>query len=631
MKEIFAVVLAVAQIGGGIASLNVMDFNEQEGAPAVTDGDSEQSQEVPETGTTETGDEQSGDGTSSSSETEETEETGAGTGEETTQESDPSEQASEEGTEDPTPTPGTEEDPGDIMSNPEDGNGSPDPLTQNYGSQIDAFVARLYSVTLNRTPDEEGLRSWADLLADKKATGASVARGFIYSPEFQGLDLSNEDYVECMYLAFMGRASDPAGKAGWVSVLESMGRTEGRENVFAGFANSSEFLGICDSYGIVRGYYRSDFDCDETGKVNLFVERLYTVILGRSSDPNGLNEWTGALLSHSNTGIEAAAGFVFSREYLRMNKTDSEYIDDLYMAFMGRAADPVGKQAWLSRLAAGDSRRSVFNGFAGSDEFTAICESYGILRGSELPLANITTGGEVSWEAAMESRGTYVPYNWIDSMIDQCEYWLSYDPSVTYRMGGKSCESGSIDCSGFVTQLMRRALGTMAMSGSFASNPNSSANFEGYQDMTVRGTWNDNRGGARPTEEGVYAISSTRSIRCYVDRFGIASPNLMDVVHWYDYLMANNVQYTCVSVREATSYCEWDFLRDYHEGDIVIWSGRNGNFTSADDVHIAIYDGEGGVYQSSSNTNGISHIPIENVLMNPGASGAKKIYIFRMS
>lgn len=648
MKEFLAVVLAAAQLAGGAAYITQLNAQDETETPIIFDGDGNENGgenggegnegEGGQGGSQEEG---SGEGGSSSEEGQQGGTGESGSSEEggSEQTTDPSanegtgEQSGEENTQtEADPGAGTEADPGDTMSNPADENAVDDTAVQPApGSQVDAFVTRLYSVTLNRTPDDAGLRSWADLLINKKATGASVARGFIFSSEFQGLDLSNEEYVECMYLAFMGRPSDPAGKAGWVSVLESMGRLEGRENVFEGFANSSEFLGICDSYGIVRGYYMSGRDCDETGAVNLFVERLYTVILGRSSDPAGLKGWTEALLSHQNTGIEAAAGFVFSREYLNMNKTDSEYIDDLYMAFMGRAADPAGKQAWLSRLAAGDSRRMVFNGFAGSDEFTAICESYGILRGSELPIATVTTGGQVTWEAAMADKGLYVPYDWIDEFVYQSEYWLRSYPSVTYRMGGKSLESGAIDCSGFVTQLMRRALDTMAPTGSYASDPNARANFEGYQDMTPRGTWNDNRGGARPTAEGVYSISSTRSYQCYVDRFGILSPNLMDVVHWYDYLMSNNVRYTCVNVREVSEYNEWDFLRDHKEGDIVIWSGRNGNFSSADDVHIAVYDGNGGVYQSSSNTGGLSHVAIWDVLMNPSAAGAKKIYIFRMS
>ena len=51
------------------------------------------------------------------------------------------------------------------------------------------------------------------------------------------------------------------------------------------------------------------------GGVADFVERLYTVVLGRKSDPKGKQEWIDALTSHRNTGAEVAAGFFFSDEY----------------------------------------------------------------------------------------------------------------------------------------------------------------------------------------------------------------------------------------------------------------------------------------------------------------------------
>ena len=52
------------------------------------------------------------------------------------------------------------------------------------------------------------------------------------------------------------------------------------------------------------------------GGVADFVERLYTVVLGRKSDPKGKQEWIDALTSHRNTGAEVAAGF-FSRMSIR--------------------------------------------------------------------------------------------------------------------------------------------------------------------------------------------------------------------------------------------------------------------------------------------------------------------------
>jgi peptidoglycan/xylan/chitin deacetylase (PgdA/CDA1 family) len=62
--------------------------------------------------------------------------------------------------------------------------------------------------------------------------------------------LTNDEYVERLYIAMMGRASDAEGKAHWISRLES---GLPRESIFASFANSSEFGRICRDHRIIQG------------------------------------------------------------------------------------------------------------------------------------------------------------------------------------------------------------------------------------------------------------------------------------------------------------------------------------------------------------------------------------------
>ena len=67
------------------------------------------------------------------------------------------------------------------------------------------------------------------------------------SAEFQGKNLSNEDYVSTMYIGLLNREADPAGLAAWVKVLEEGGS---REDIFNGFADSPEFRELAQSYGL---------------------------------------------------------------------------------------------------------------------------------------------------------------------------------------------------------------------------------------------------------------------------------------------------------------------------------------------------------------------------------------------
>jgi hypothetical protein len=71
-----------------------------------------------------------------------------------------------------------------------------------------------------------------------------------------------------------------------------------------------------------------------------------------------------------------------SEEFTNKNLDDSAYLDVLYGTFFDRAADEGGKSYWQSALASGQSRGYVLAGFVNSDEFTAVCDRYGIERGT---------------------------------------------------------------------------------------------------------------------------------------------------------------------------------------------------------------------------------------------------------
>lgn len=112
-----------------------------------------------------------------------------------------------------------------------------------------------------------------------------------------------------------------------------------------------------------------------------FVTRLYNICLERDPDAAGLESWVACLLN-GTSGADVAFGFLFSTEFKERNLCEDCYVTNLYRCFLGREPDAAGKEDWLNTLAAGQTRGSVFNGFVGSQEFTDICESYGIVRGT---------------------------------------------------------------------------------------------------------------------------------------------------------------------------------------------------------------------------------------------------------
>ena len=112
---------------------------------------------------------------------------------------------------------------------------------------VNCFVARLYKVCLNRLPDMGGQAGWVLQLMEGKVTGTSLSFGFVFSPEFMGQGMTNEEFVAYMYRAFFGREPDIEGFNSWVTKLN---KGASYEEVFLGFSGSAEFYNLCSSFGI---------------------------------------------------------------------------------------------------------------------------------------------------------------------------------------------------------------------------------------------------------------------------------------------------------------------------------------------------------------------------------------------
>ena len=111
-----------------------------------------------------------------------------------------------------------------------------------------------------------------------------------------------------------------------------------------------------------------------------YVSRLYTKMLGRAFDPDGLNAWCAAILEAPTTKTllkVALNGFMHSQEFLNKNLNDMDFVKVLYPTFLGRESDPDGLQAWVQALQTGSTRDEVAAGFAYSIEFTNIMAQYG--------------------------------------------------------------------------------------------------------------------------------------------------------------------------------------------------------------------------------------------------------------
>ncbi len=254
-------------------------------------------------------------------------------------------------------------------------------VVPNYGRKADvakitAFVKRLYSGCLDRAADEGGLSNWVNGLSNFATSGSVVAQGFFFSDEFKNRNLSDAEYVEKLYEVMMGRASDAGGKADWVNKLEN---GVGREGVFKGFADSTEFNNICNEYGIDRGSITVSEGRDRNTGLTTFVARLYTKALGRQYEVAGLNDWCNRICDGTwSINDVSTTGFFNSQEFMNKNLGDSDYVKTLYQTFFDREYDQAGYDDWMSKLKSGTSRNDVLMGFCNSQEFANLKKSYGL-------------------------------------------------------------------------------------------------------------------------------------------------------------------------------------------------------------------------------------------------------------
>jgi subtilisin family serine protease len=148
-----------------------------------------------------------------------------------------------------------------------------------------AIITGLYQQLLGRAPDAGGLAWWVNTLQNGTAF-QQIVLGFCDSAEYQNGNPPPAQFVESLYERLLGRASDPAGKQGWIDALQA---GQGTSHVINGFLNSQEYC---------------------TNKVT----GLYLTLLGRQPDAAGLTFWVNALTG-GTPFQQIQLGFLTSPEY----------------------------------------------------------------------------------------------------------------------------------------------------------------------------------------------------------------------------------------------------------------------------------------------------------------------------
>ena len=240
-----------------------------------------------------------------------------------------------------------------------------------------SFVSGLYVNMLNRKGSASEVNYYVSQL-NGNMTGAKMVASFVESAEYQSKYPGDRKYVESMYKTVLERTATKGEVDAWMACLE-VGQTY--RAVLAGMINSDEFKKVCAAKGIEPGSYVSPKAVDRNLKATQFISRFYTKALGRQFDAAGIESWA-QMVQKGMTGAQLAENFVESAEYQNKKLTGADFIRNMYEVILGRKAAEAEVNVWLEKVNGGQTRRAVMMGLVNSAEFTKLCQTYAISRGT---------------------------------------------------------------------------------------------------------------------------------------------------------------------------------------------------------------------------------------------------------
>ncbi|MDD2768542.1 MAG: DUF4214 domain-containing protein [Methylococcus sp.] len=242
-----------------------------------------------------------------------------------------------------------------------------------YGVGIGSLVEHYYRSILDRAPDAAGQAFWEGevqrlgrLGVDPREVFIVMANYFFNSAEYIGRGTSNATFIGNLYRTFFARSPDAGGLSYWSSQLAA---GMPRDIEMYNFLFSPEFNGFMSNF----------FGNTPSRAEVLAVVDYYRGILGRLPDTGGLNYWVGRFRQAQCQGAgpvyaeaeSISQGFFSSQEYSSRGRNNTQYVSDLYNAFLRRGGDLEGVSFWINQLNAGTkSRDQERRDFIATPEFT---------------------------------------------------------------------------------------------------------------------------------------------------------------------------------------------------------------------------------------------------------------------
>ncbi|HRX70565.1 MAG TPA: DUF4214 domain-containing protein [Candidatus Competibacteraceae bacterium] len=240
------------------------------------------------------------------------------------------------------------------------------------GGPAAALVQHYYQAILGRAADDDGAAYWQGEVAraielgiDPQEALRVMAGQFFASAEYQNRQPNDTQFVTDLYRTFFNREPDDDGLSYWLGQIRA---GLPRNIVLYQFLFSPEFT----------TYMQEQFGPATSRAEVATIVDFYRGLLGRLPDNDGFAYWLAQFRTAQcqgaaaiNATVEAISHqFINLPEYRDRQRTDSEYLQDLYGAFLRRGADWAGFDYWQEQLARGvQTREQIRQAFIVTPEF----------------------------------------------------------------------------------------------------------------------------------------------------------------------------------------------------------------------------------------------------------------------
>jgi RHS repeat-associated protein len=248
-------------------------------------------------------------------------------------------------------------------------------ITSGDTQRLTRSVYNLYYGALQRDPTAAELQDKINQLgaagvvsqAQLLTTASQIARSLFTSTNYETSPPARSDiqYVSDLYYAYLQRGPDDSGLNWWaVTVLP----TSSRENVCNAFEASAEFQTL-----VATLYGTAASDNERTEHL---VNNFYLGAYGRNATSAELQQQRDALNAAAAQGqaqvqaqAETFGRSLFVSQINDAGLSNTQYVTNLYEAFLQRGPDAGGLSFWAGQASVGQGRQNVLDQFASCSPF----------------------------------------------------------------------------------------------------------------------------------------------------------------------------------------------------------------------------------------------------------------------